>query len=171
MDPLQQLNRFKRYVPVLATLISLVCQQKALALPANESKNLSPPEYISLFKKCMTDILENTKAGEKEISRYMSPSYIQFTDGKRIDYRGFVQHIAVQKQLIVSAKVRFIQVIAQDNVVSTNHEVDVLKKDGTLCTIKVIGHITYQGDKVVATDEISMVTQGKPGDKELGSIT
>ncbi len=128
MGPLQQLSHFKKYLPILAILISAICQQEALASPANESKNLQPSEYISLFKKCMTDIIENTKAGEKEISRYLSPNYIQLTDGKRIDYRGFVQHIAVQKKLIVSARVRFIQIIVQDNIVSTNHEVDVVKK-------------------------------------------
>jgi hypothetical protein len=171
MDPLQQLNRFKKRLPMLAILISAICQQEALASTANESKNLPPSEYISLFKQSMTNILENTEAGEKEISQYMSPNYIQITDGKRVDYRGFVQHIAVQKKLIVSARVRFVQIIAQDNVVSTNHEVDVVKKDGTQCTIKVIGHITYEGDKVVATDEMSMVTQGNPGDKELASIS
>jgi hypothetical protein len=133
-------------------------------------KQLSPTAYVEIFKKSMMDMVENMQADESVIAQYISPKYSQWVDGKQIDYKGFIQHMAVQKQHLKNAKVRFLDVIAQNNVVSSIHEVKIIKKDGTECLIKVIGHMTYEGNKLLKVDELTYVIQGSAQDKKLGSI-
>ena len=132
--------------------------------------NLPSMNYIELFKKIMADIIESSEAGEAIISKYFSKNYSQQVDGKKIDYHGFVRHMAAQKQLIKSAKVEFIQVIAQDNIISTIHEVTVTKRNGSQSLIKVIGHMIFEADKTTEVDELTHVIHGNDEDKNLGSI-
>lgn len=132
--------------------------------------NQSASAYIEIFKRGMVDLVENMQADEKTIATYVSPKYVQSVNGKKIDYQGFIRHMALQKQHIKSAKVKFIQVIAMNNVVSSIHEATVTKKDGSTSVIKVIGHMTYEGNKLIGVDELSLVVQGDSQDNKLSSI-
>lgn len=139
-------------------------------LKENRRTNLAPSAYIELFKKSMREVLENLQTDEKVIATFWSPNYIQRVDGKMIDYQGFVDHMAALKRHIKSVKIKFIQVIAMDNIVSTIHQVNATKHDGSKSLIQVIGHMTYEGDRLVAVDELTCVLEGHSQDKELGSI-
>lgn len=132
--------------------------------------NQSASAYIEIFKRGIVDLVENMQADEKTIATYISPKYVQFVNGKKIDYQGFIRHMALQKQHIKSAKVKFIQVIAMNNVVSSIHEATVTKKDGSTSVIKVIGHMTYEGIKLIGVDELTSVVQGDSQDNKLSSI-
>lgn len=47
----------------------------------------------------LREIITNPQHEEEKIARYFSPDYQQQVDGKRLDYRGFVGHMALLKTL------------------------------------------------------------------------
>lgn len=143
---------------------------ESMAITHKSVSELSPSAYVDLFKKSMVDIVENMNADETVIAKYISPKYNQWVDGKKLDYKGFIQHMHVQKQHVKSVKIHFVDVIAERNVVSTIHEVTAIKNDGSQILVKVIGHMTYEGDKLIKVEELTYVMQGNDQDKKLGSI-
>lgn len=138
--------------------------------PTQSTKNLSAAAYIQLFKQSMIDMVEDMQADERVIAKYVSPLYSQWVNGEKMDYQGFVRHMAMQKQHIKFAKVKFIQVIALNNVVSSIHEATVTKNDGSTSVIKVIGHMTYEGDKLIGVDELTFIVHGDAQDIKISSI-
>ncbi len=131
---------------------------------------LWPQDYGTLFKKGIRNLIENMDIKEEEVRALITPDFQQWVDGKRVDRDAFIHHIMELKKHMVAAKVDFKEVIAKGNVVSAIHEVYVTKSDGSASVFKVIGHATFDGDKLAKVDELTFQISGDTGDRDLGSI-
>lgn len=118
----------------------------------------------------MHDLVEKMDISEQEVADAISPDFHQWVDGKNVDRDAFVSHILELKKHMVTAKVDFKAVFANKNVVSSIHEVHVTKSDGKTSVIKVMGHNTFNGDKLARVDELTFLLSGNAEDQKLGSI-
>lgn len=120
---------------------------------------------LDFFKQ----VLEDGQIDNKTISSFVSPSYIQQVDGKTLDFEDFKKHLKKQREIISRIQITFIQIISSGDIVFTNHEVSVHKKDGNLLRFKVLAQFTLQDDKVIACDELTRLVDGNEEDSNLGS--
>lgn len=127
---------------------------------------MNPTEIIFSFFK---QVLENGQIGDEVISRFVSPSYTQQVDGKKLDFEDFKKHLRKQRETISHIQIDFIQIVSQNNIVFTNHEVKACMKDGKMLRFKVIAQFTLQDDKVIACDELTHLIHGDEIDSDLGS--
>lgn len=120
---------------------------------------------IDFFKQ----VLEDGQIDDKTISHFVSPNYIQQVDGKTLNFEDFKKHLKKQREIISRIQITFIQIVSSGDIVFTNHEVSVHKKDGNLLHFKVIAQFTLQDNRVIACDELTRLIDGNEGDSNLGS--
>lgn len=76
----------------------------------------------------LREIITNPQHEEDKIARYFSPDYQQQVDGKHLDYRGFVGHMALLKTLTTRMSLSILAIAGDGNTVFTHHHVKVDKK-------------------------------------------
>lgn len=117
----------------------------------------------------LKEVVENMDADESIISKYFSQDYIQEVDGKRLDYQGFVRHMHVQKEILLSARVFVQHCIVEGNKLSTIHRVDAVKKDGKKLSVKVVAHFEVKDGKIIYCDELTRLLAGAEEDQDIAS--
>ena len=122
-----------------------------------------------ILKSAFAEIFENSNAGRIEIEKYFAENYVQSVDDKVMDFEGFVRHIALQKKVITSAKVKFLNMLQEGNKVSTVHYVEAIKLDGNKVEAKVMALFQFEDDKIIQCDELTLTTVGSKEDRDLGS--
>jgi hypothetical protein len=106
---------------------------------------------------------------ENQIARYFSPEYQQVVDGKSLDYRGFVEHMALLKSLTKAMKVSILAMACEENTVLTHHHVRVEKQKGQQSEIEVLARFTLSAGLIVRCDELTRLVSGAHDDHDLGS--
>ncbi|MCC9064577.1 nuclear transport factor 2 family protein [Flavobacterium piscisymbiosum] len=124
-----------------------------------------------LIKDVFTQVVESTVVDEKIIADFFHPKYQQNVDGVQLDYSGFIQHMKAQKGIISNITVNFRNIVAEDELVFTNHDVIVTKNDGTIIKIHVLGEFRIAEGKIISCDELTRLEQGAPEDHNIGSMT
>lgn len=122
-----------------------------------------------LIRLAFQNVIEATSVDAHEIEKYFSKRYVQNVDGRTLLFEEFVAHVIKQKETVALAKVRFLNLICETNVVFSNHEVDVLKKDGSKAKFKVIAEFCIADGKIVSCDELTRMIEGEKSDRDLGS--
>lgn len=106
---------------------------------------------------------------ENQITRYFSPAYQQVVDGKSLDYRGFVEHMALLKSLTKAMTVTVLAIAAESGTVFTHHHVRVEKQKGQQSEIEVLARFTLSAGLIVRCDELTRLVSGAHDDYDLGS--
>lgn len=122
-----------------------------------------------LVRLAFRNVIEATSVDSGEIERYFSTQYVQEVDGKTLHFEEFVAHVKKQKETVASAKVDLIALISEGDVVFSNHEVNVLKKDGSRAKFKVIAQFLVRDGRIAACDELTRMIEGEKSDRDLGS--
>ncbi len=122
-----------------------------------------------IFIKVFTEFLENLEVNEKDIEKFFNKDYIQYTDGKKLNYQDFVKHIHTLKKSLKYLTVN-IRSIAQDNdVIFTNHLILGETKDGKIFSGEVIAEFRINNNQIYYCNELTHMIEGGEENKDLGS--
>lgn len=130
---------------------------------------MSPDEAKKFIKEVFINLIENRDANEETYAKYFSTEYIQYVDGKILDYDHFVTHMKALSSIIKSAKVTFKHIIAESDKVATIHRVNAIKHDGSHVEVQVNAFFQIKNNKIIFCDELTYLIQGEKSDRDLGS--
>jgi ketosteroid isomerase-like protein len=119
--------------------------------------SMTPAQMKQFVQNALVDVVEDMGATEKTFAKYFSPEYIQYVDGRTLDYNSLVEHMKAQKSVLKSAKITFKHLIAEDNKVASVHVVKAIKKDGGTIEAQVNALIELDDEKIVLCDELTLL--------------
>ncbi|PAF42376.1 nuclear transport factor 2 family protein [Helicobacter sp. 11S02596-1] len=123
----------------------------------------------AIVQECFQKILEEGKIDNTTIEHYFSKNYTQCVNGIQIDFENFKSHLHKQRETIQTITIKFITLLAEGNIVFTNHLVNARKKDGTHSVFKVLAQFSLEDGKIIACDELTQLLEGNQKDSDLGS--
>lgn len=151
----------------LLMLKALISQSKGHSLSTSGERGQPNKNFI---EKVFKEVIENLEADENTISQYFSPHYMQYVDGQQLNYEDFVQHMMVQKSLLISVKATIQQCVVEGNTLCTVHKIEAIKKNGNKIIVKVIAYFEIEAGKIIVCDELTYLLKGEDVDKNIGSI-
>jgi ketosteroid isomerase-like protein len=122
-----------------------------------------------ILKAAFAEVITSTNPTEELCAKYFSRDYVQYVDGHRLDFNGFVKHMIEQKKVVASVKVTFKHMVEEGDKVATVHLIDATKKDGGKVEGQVNALFQIKNGKIVLCDELTKITVGTEEDKDLGS--
>lgn len=120
--------------------------------------------------QALREIICNPAHDDATIRAFFSPKYQQYVDGKRLDFAGFVSHMAALKQLTERIGLTILAIAGEDGNVLTHHRVRVRKKAGDFAEIEVFAHFTLQDGLIIRCEELTRLMSGAAEDRSLGSV-
>ena len=106
---------------------------------------------------------------EAAIARYFSPRYAQKTDGRTVDFGGFVAHVRELKRTVKNVKITFERMVAEGANVVSIHRAEAEKIAGGRISIRVFALFVIEEGKIVLCDELTRLEQGAAEDRDLAS--
>ncbi|WP_034914425.1 hypothetical protein [Erwinia sp. 9145] len=117
----------------------------------------------------LQDIICHPVHDEQLIARYFDPAYQQCVDGKWLEYRDFVKHMAVLKTHAKDMAVVVRSVVGEGDTVFTHHYVTVENRQGVNSEFEVLACFTLSSEKIVRCEELTRMIGGSHDDHDLGS--
>lgn len=126
-------------------------------------------ENKQLIKNMFHDVFEDTNASEITYEKYFSKDYVQYVDGKTLNYDDFVNHMRALKSALKSAKITFKYIVGEGDKVATIHIAQGIKKNGGTVETQVNAFFQIKNNKIILCDELTRLIKGEETDKDLGS--
>jgi predicted SnoaL-like aldol condensation-catalyzing enzyme len=123
----------------------------------------------SLIERAFQDVFASEAFDEGAIPRYFSPRYMQKTDGRTLDYPGFVAHVRELKRTLKNVKVTFERMVAEGANVVSIHRAEAEKVAGGRVVVRVFALFVIDEGKIVLCDELTRLEQGAAEDHDLAS--
>jgi predicted SnoaL-like aldol condensation-catalyzing enzyme len=123
----------------------------------------------SLVERAFRDVFASDVFDEGAIARYFSPRYVQKTDGRTLDFPGFVAHVRELKRTLKNIKITFERIIAEGPNVVSIHRAEAEKVAGGRIAIRVFALFVIEDGKIVLCDELTRLEQGAAEDRDLAS--
>ncbi|MDR2224123.1 MAG: hypothetical protein LBE34_15510 [Flavobacteriaceae bacterium] len=124
-----------------------------------------------IVQQSLIAMIESPIYDETIIAKYFSASYVQDVDGKTLYYPTFCKHIKTLKEITDKRKLTINHIISQDNLVFTNHTVEIINKENKYSKIKVIAMFKIENHKIIYCDELTFLMEGNEENKNIGSIS
>ena len=134
-----------------------------------KENSMTPTEEKQFIKDAFANVFENMNATKEEYSKYFSKNYVQYVDGKKLNYTDFVEHVQALKSEMKSIKINFKYMVAEGDKVSTVHIANGVKKDGGIVETQFNALFEIKDHKIVLCNELSHLIKGSESDKDLGS--
>jgi predicted SnoaL-like aldol condensation-catalyzing enzyme len=123
----------------------------------------------SLIQRSFQDVFASDAFDESAIARSFSPRYVQKTDGRTLDFPGFVAHVRELKRTLKNVKVTFERMVAEGPNVVTIHRAEAEKVAGGCIAIRVFALFVIEEGKIVLCDELTRLEQGAAEDRDMAS--
>jgi predicted SnoaL-like aldol condensation-catalyzing enzyme len=123
----------------------------------------------SLVERAFRDVFASDAFDQRAIARYFSPRYVQKTDGRTLDFPGFVAHVRELKRTLKNVKITFERMVAEGANVVSIHRAEAEKVAGGRISVRVFALFVIEDGKVVLCDELTRLEQGAAEDRDLGS--
>src|SRR6201998_3599249 len=91
----------------------------------------------SLVERAFQEVFASDAFDEGAIARYFSPRYVQKTDGRTLDFPGFVAHVRELKRTLKNIKITFERAVAEGANVVSIHRAEAEKVAGGRISIRV----------------------------------
>ncbi|CDG22056.1 conserved protein of unknown function [Xenorhabdus poinarii G6] len=117
----------------------------------------------------LEEMISTRSHDESKIALYFDQSYEQVVNGECLDYRSFIQHIAVLKEHISRIELSILKIVSEGDTVFTHHTANVVKPDGTESQFEVFARFTLCAGKIVRCEELTRMISGASSDRDLGS--
>ncbi|BAU74690.1 nuclear transport factor 2 family protein [Metapseudomonas furukawaii] len=130
---------------------------------------LSPADSKQRIFDLFHDLVQAETLDPEKVADYLDPDYQQRVDGVLLDYQGFIAHMHRQKEAIARVEVEFLCLVAEGNVVFSNHQVHALTRDGRRVVVKVIAQFELKQGRLLRCDELTRLVSGTQEDEDLGS--
>jgi hypothetical protein len=122
-----------------------------------------------LVERAFQDVFASDAFDEGAIARYFSPWYLQKTDGRMLDFPGFVAHVREPKRTLKNVKITFERAVAEGANVVTIHRAEAEKIAGGRISIRVFALFVIDEGKIVLCDELTHLEQGTAEDGDVAS--
>ena len=146
---------------------------RAVSVPQPESAEGRPSRQEefnkSLVQRAFEEVFASDAFDEAAIARYFSPKYVQKTDGRTLDFAGFVAHVRELKRTLKNVKITFERVVAEGANVVSVHRAEAEKGQGGRIAIRVFALFVIDEGKIVLCDELTRLEQGAAEDRDLAS--
>ena len=139
-------------------------QESAAGQPAYQERN-----YKLLVERAFGDVFASDAFDENVIARYFSPTYVQKTDGRTVDFQGFVAHVRELKRTLRNVRITFERMVAEGASVVTIHRAEAEKIAGGRIAIRVFALFVIEDGKIVLCDELTRLEEGAREDGDLAS--
>jgi predicted SnoaL-like aldol condensation-catalyzing enzyme len=123
----------------------------------------------SLVERAFQDVFASGAFDEGAIARYFSPRYVQKTDGRTLDFAGFVAHVRELKRTLKNVKITFERMVAEGASVVSIHRAEAEKVAGGRISVRVFALFVIEEGKIGLCDELTRLEQGAPEDRDLAS--
>src|SRR5580700_3700669 len=123
----------------------------------------------SLIARAFQEVFASDAFDEAAIARYFSPCYVQKTDGRTLDYPGFVAHVRELKRTVKNVKITFERMVAEGANVVSIHRAEAEKTAGGRISIRVFALFVIDEGKIVLCDELTRLEHGAAEDRDLAS--
>jgi predicted SnoaL-like aldol condensation-catalyzing enzyme len=123
----------------------------------------------SLIERAFHDVFASDAFDEGAITRYFSPQYVQKTDGRTLDFPGFVAHVCELKRTLKNVKITFERMVAEGSSVVSIHRAEAEKVAGGKIAIRVFALFVIDEGKIVHCDELTHLERGVAEDRDLAS--
>jgi predicted SnoaL-like aldol condensation-catalyzing enzyme len=123
----------------------------------------------SLVERAFQDVFASDAFDESAIARYFSPRYVQKTDGRTLDFGGFVAHVRELKRTLKNVKITFERAVAEGANVVSIHRAEAEKVAGGKIALRVFALFVIEEGKIVLCDELTRLEQGAAEDRDLAS--
>ncbi len=123
----------------------------------------------SLVERAFRDVFASDAFDEEAIARYFSPRYVQKTDGRTLDFPGFVAHVRELKRALKNVKITFERTVAEGANVVSIHRAEAEKVTGGRISIRVFALFVIEDGKIILCDELTRLEHGAEEDRDLGS--
>jgi predicted SnoaL-like aldol condensation-catalyzing enzyme len=123
----------------------------------------------SLIERAFLEVFAFDAFDEGAIARYFSPRYVQKTDGRTLDFAGFVAHIRELKRTVRNVKITFERMVAEGVNVVSIHRAEAEKIAGGTISVRVFALFVIDEGKIVLCDELTRLEQGGAEDFDLAS--
>ncbi len=134
------------------------------------ASNTDSYSKMKLFvENALHDTIESMDVEEETYAKYFSENYVQYVDGKTLNYNDFVAHMKAQKKSLKSAKVTIKHLVIKDDKIATVHIVDAVKKDGSIVKMQINAFFQVKNNQFILCDELTHLIKGEEGDRDLGS--
>jgi predicted SnoaL-like aldol condensation-catalyzing enzyme len=123
----------------------------------------------SLVEQAFQDVFASDAFDQGVIARYFSPQYVQKTDGRTLDFSGFVAHVRELKRTLKNVTITFERLVAEGTTVVSIHRAEAEKVAGGRIAIRVFALFVIDAGKIVLCDELTHLEQGAVEDHDLAS--
>jgi predicted SnoaL-like aldol condensation-catalyzing enzyme len=144
--------------------MSIHQQENAAARP-----NLQEEFNKSLIERAFQDVFSSDAFDEGAIARYFSPRYVQKTDGRTLDFPGFVAHVRELKRTLKNVKIMFERAVAEGASVVSIHRAEAEKIAGGRIAVRVFALFVIEEGKIILCDELTRLEEGAAEDRDLAS--
>ncbi|HEX3376689.1 MAG TPA: nuclear transport factor 2 family protein [Candidatus Acidoferrales bacterium] len=138
-------------------------QRASEVFPSQEQINKS------LVEHAFQNVFASDAFDEGMIACYFSPQYVQKTDGRTLDFLGFVAHVHELKRTLKNVKITFERLVAEGATVVSIHRAEAEKVADGRIAIRVFALFVIDSGKIVLCDELTRLEQGAAEDHDLAS--
>ena len=122
-----------------------------------------------LIQQVFKEVMENLSVDPEIIGRFFSQDYIQHVDGKVLNYADFVRHMNALAGATATLTISVHTIVAEGEIVFTNHHVDGYLKNGKRVEGQVIAEFRVRDGKICSCDELTRMVAGGDEARDLGS--
>jgi uncharacterized tellurite resistance protein B-like protein len=133
--------------------------RRMLASPQNQSE--------ASLREALRDILSQLFAGTLDPAQVMTADYIQHTDGKRLDYNGFVAHLKHVRNAVREVRFEVLGACCTGNLLADRHIAEVHHHDGHISRIEVSMFTRLADGRITSIDETTRSLDGSDADRDL----
>lgn len=125
---------------------------------------------MTLIQEIFTEVFEKDEFDEAVCEKYFSKNYVQYVDGKKVDYAGFLEHVRALKSALHSMSFEFKHIVTQGNKIATLHIARGIKRDtGDKIEVQVNAMFEVQHNQLILCNELTRLIHGEERDQDLGS--
>ncbi len=121
------------------------------------------------FKKAFTELLESSEVNEKDIEKFFSKDYVQYADGKKLNYHEFIKHMHTLKKSLTYLKVSMKSIAQENDIIFTNHLISGETKDKKTFSGEVIAEFRISNNQIYYCNELTHMIEGEDENRDLGS--
>jgi len=122
-----------------------------------------------LVREMLHEIIESKGYDEQFITAYFSPQYVQVVNNTVLDFEGFKQHIKKLKEVVDTIRLEILQTGVGKDCVFTKHKVEVILKDQSAHTYKVMAEFVFHEGKIIRCEELTYLVEGEAS-YNLGAV-
>jgi predicted SnoaL-like aldol condensation-catalyzing enzyme len=123
----------------------------------------------SLVKRAFQEVFASNAFDENVIASHFSPRYVQKTDGRTLDFSGFVAHVRELKRTLKNVEITFERLVAEGANVVSIHRAEAEKIAGGRIALRVFALFVIDDGKIVFCEELTHLELGAAEDRDLAS--